>query len=229
MTVNKEVLDQGSFAGAELLGLHQFIASGDAEVFGIFLIFLHQSLVVGVDKAEIELGAHLDEFKQFQFFVLGHDGGTQSHIVAAGGGDLGFKDLLTFQTFAQDLNGHVTVAVEFIAHTGFHLFTAFTALGIGFQTFEEVFIGNQLQNEFHTAVEVKSQTDGAGSLFAHQTHHVTVVLQIGAFHLFGQVDAFAVSSLKQSLRLIQLGIFGLQGFGILHQFQRLGIFFVCQQ
>ena len=83
MTVNKEILDQRFFPCPELLSLHQLIAAGDAEVLGIFQIFLSKSIVVGVDKTEMELGTHLDEFKEFQLFILCDNGGTQSHIIAA--------------------------------------------------------------------------------------------------------------------------------------------------
>ena len=159
MTVNEEVLDEGSFTGAELLSLHEFVASGNTEVLGGFLIFLNQSLVVGMDKAEVQLGAHLDEFKEFQLFIFSHNGGAQSHVVAAGRSDFGFVDLLALKAFAQNFDGHVTVTVELVAHTGFHLFTGFAALGVGFEPFQEVFIGNQLKDELNTAVEVKTQTD----------------------------------------------------------------------
>ena len=229
VAVHEVVTHEGFIPRPEFGGLHEFVASGDPEILRVRLVLPDQRVVFGMDETEVELGAHLDEFEELQFFILGHHGGTERHVVAARGSDLGFEDLLTFQTFAQDLDGHVAVAVELGAHALFHLGPGLSAFGVALDPLEEVLIGDQLQNEFHAAVQVESQTDGAGSLFADQTHDVPVVLKVGALDFLGQVNTPAVGGLEQCLRLEELGILGLDRLGFFDQFQGIGVFLVLEQ
>ena len=108
-------------------------------------------------QTEFEFCAAENEFFESGFFILVADGNTDGNEVLTGRGDFGFKDIIAFQTFAQCFDGIVTIFVK----VGFGIFVA----------------GFQFQQEFSTTVQVDTEMQCAGSIFADQRNHVTIVLQ----------------------------------------------------
>ena len=93
---------------------------------------------------------------------------------------------------------------------------------------QKLLVRNQLKNEFHTAVEVESETDRTRGVLADQAHHIAVVLQIVAVHFLREIQPFRVGCLQQRLRLVKLWIGFLERFRLLHHLMGLGILLVLE-
>ena len=144
----------------------------------------------------MELGAHLDHVTQFCLFIVGDDRRTENDVTFTGGCKFRFKNTHLLQTFAELFDGNIAVMLEIV-----------------FDLLFFTFIGQKFKIELHTAVEVQSQTDGAGRFFTDEAHHIAVVLQILALDHRSEVDTALIGSLEQRLGFKEVLVFRLISLG----------------
>ena len=215
---------QRLLASPEFAGLHEFVTEGRHEA--LLLVGRHagdQFEVLRVNHAEIQLRAHFDQVHQLDFFVLGHHRRPQRDIRIPRRSDFRLEDLLPLKPLAERLDRDIAVTVEVAPDIGLDILAAavLPVIAALLELLQEPFVGNQLQDEFDTAVEVEPETDRTRSVLPDDAHHVAVVLQIIAPDHFGQVDALVVGRLQQRLRLIEVRVLGTQFFGVRHE--RIGL------
>ena len=125
-----------------------------------------------MDETEGQAGGHLDEFFETRFFFFGDDRHAERNEISSGRRDLAFEDVFALESGSQGFDRDIAVVFEILLDV-----FAF------FRTVSTRFIhGFELEQEFGTAVEVDSETDGPGGEFSGMSDDIAVVREFLILH-----------------------------------------------